>query len=190
MIETIDGILDERACLALIERIERLGPERARVQGDWSTREDARIRNNTRVWFEDAALARTIFAAIAPCVQALQRASSATLFVGTALRCEETFRGYRYRPGEHFAAHTDAPFVLDDGSRTLLTVLVYLNGDVVGGATRFNTGAGRIDEVVPAAGRACVFLHLLEHEGSPVVSGTKYVVRTNVVFSAGACDEP
>ncbi len=68
----------------------------------------------------------------------------------------------------------------EDGARTLLTVLVYLNGDVEGGATRFPDA--RIS-VAPVAGRACVFPHLLSHEGVVVQRGTKYALRTNVVFA-------
>ena len=70
-----------------------------------------------------------------------------------------------------------------------LTVLLYLSGGFEGGATEFNfLLSGRFDDndpvvsVVPEAGMALVFAHRILHRGAPVVSGRKYVLRTDVMY--------
>ena len=57
--------------------------------------------------------------------------------------------------------------------------MVYLNDTYEGGATRFES-----TKVVGSAGMALVFQHGLVHEGSKVTSGVKYVLRSDVMFSA------
>jgi hypothetical protein len=55
--------------------------------------------------------------------------------------------------------------------------MIYLNDDFKGGATTFN------DIVVrPKKGSALIFYPYLEHEGSEVLEGTKYVLRTDIMF--------
>jgi hypothetical protein len=75
-----------------------------------------------------------------------------------------------------------------------LTFLIYLNDDFTGGETRFyfpdTTGAGGLMArgVVPRTGSVLVFPQAntaaLIHEGSAVLSGTKYVVRSDVLYRA------
>ena len=179
----VDDVLGAATCLALIARIEGLGPEETLVRTSRGPRRDLELRNNTRVWFDDDDLAARIFSALLPALHQLVAAWPA-LLVGSPVRCERTFRGYRYRPGQRFALHSDSSVDDDDGARSLLTVLVYANDVDAGGATRFapfSSGAASV-EVVPRAGRACVFLHALPHESVAVDVGAKYAVRTNVMF--------
>jgi hypothetical protein len=59
--------------------------------------------------------------------------------------------------------------------------------DLVGGETRFYDGRRLVASITPAPGLALLHLHgdeCLEHEALPVVRGTKYVLRSDVVFSA------
>jgi hypothetical protein len=61
-------------------------------------------------------------------------------------------------------------------------VLVYFNGDFTGGETRFME---QLEEtIVPRAGLAAIFQHKLRHEGLPVLQGTKYAMRTDVIFES------
>jgi prolyl 4-hydroxylase len=65
---------------------------------------------------------------------------------------------------------------------TLHSVLVYFNEDFEGGATRFME---QVEETMqPRAGRAVVFQHKLRHEGCEVLRGTKYAMRTDVIYEA------
>ena len=63
--------------------------------------------------------------------------------------------------------------------------MVYLNDDFSGGATNFYNGDGTPNaRVQPKHGMALVFRHAQLHEGAPVTSGRKYVLRTDVMYSA------
>jgi hypothetical protein len=70
--------------------------------------------------------------------------------------------------------------------KSYLTFLIYLNDDFDGGETRFYLPQGVARGVVPRAGSATVFPQgntaSLIHEGSQVTRGTKYVIRTDVLY--------
>ena len=64
-----------------------------------------------------------------------------------------------------------------------VTLQLYLNEGFEGGATTFL--AGRDDTDVPCfpkTGMALVFVHNIYHEGSLLVDGRKYAVRTDVMY--------
>ena len=91
----------------------------------------------------------------------------------------ERLRFYRYLPGQSFAAHRDGYFLRENGQRSFLTFILYLNDDYTGGEIRF-LESEKI--VVPQLGQAIVFSHQLWHEGLPVTDGCKYVLRTDVIY--------
>lgn len=108
----------------------------------------------------------------------------------------------RYRNGGHFAPHVDGSNILDLNTRTLYTLLIYLNDCDAGGETFIlkgdqcravmkdeetkrihSTKDSRIGAVVPRRGRAAVFYHNVLHEGYPVVDGhEKYILRADVLY--------
>lgn len=95
----------------------------------------------------------------------------------------ERFRFYRYDPGQSFKRHYDGSFHRPNGEQSFLTLMVYLNAEFTGGQTVFYDAHDRLRaRVEPAAGIALVFDHQLIHEGAPVESGRKYVLRTDVMF--------
>ena len=65
-----------------------------------------------------------------------------------------------------------------------MTVILYLNDAYSGGKTRIGLTA-----IEPRTGTALVFPHELCHEGEAVTSGTKIVLRTDVMFRAAAGTE-
>ena len=108
----------------------------------------------------------------------------------------------------HFDATTRVPNSLDSSVmlKSLITVLVYLNdGDgeeFDGGETFyldyhssksgtrgsfFEARAGSKEKVIPKAGRVCCFEHDLYHSGAPLEWGTKFVMRTDILFE-DTCD--
>jgi hypothetical protein len=89
----------------------------------------------------------------------------------------ERFRFYRYDPGERFAPHTDGCFRRNNGQESLLTIMIYLNEGCEGGETNF----GDV-QIVPKAGMALIFDHYLLNEGAAVLSGRKYVLRSDVMY--------
>src|SRR5689334_19209573 len=101
LVFSIDGVLDAAACGALVERIERLGPEAAPITtaAGFVMRPD--IRNNTRVMFDDVALAAELYRRIAGAVPA-------RLHGRRLAGVNERFRCYRYAPGQRFGPTTTA----------------------------------------------------------------------------------
>ena len=171
-IRTLSGVLSDAECAEMIQRIEALGPAPAPITTlrGFVMRPD--IRNNERVMFDDVTLAAELFARVRHCVPPV---------VGRwrAMGTNERFRCYRYRPGQYFAPHSDGPFVRSPLERSLLTLLVYLNEDCEGGATRFPELER---EVIPARGLGLLFEHPELHEGAEVRAGIKYVLRTDVMY--------
>lgn len=136
---------------------------------------DSRIRNNTRVMWDDPALAAKLYARVAPFVPAAMCGAM------TPVGANERWRCYRYEPGQYFAPHYDGAFVRDAQEESLLTFIVYLNDDFTGGETAFNDFGV---SVRPKAGQALLFQHRLLHESTPLLSGTKYAARSDILYRA------
>lgn len=169
---TQSGALDASECAALISRIEALGPLEAPVETVSGPERRPGTRNNTRVIFDDVALAARLYERLAP------RLPEALLgWAPSGLN--ERFRGYRYAPGQYFKAHYDGSFRRSADEESRLTVLLYLNSDFEGGETA-QLDLPRV--VAPAVGLALLFQHWQLHEGCPVTAGQKYVLRSDVMF--------
>jgi len=108
-------------------------------------------------------------------VQAFNRRIAAAS--GTKAECGEPLQVLRYRPGQQFKPHRDC--IEPGGNQRMLTMLVYLNEDYIGGETEFlKTGA----KVKGSAGDAILFRNADSagnpdldslHAGLPVTSGVK-----------------
>ncbi len=174
-IRTVDNVLSAEACEALIARIEALGPTAAPVTTPRGFEMRPDIRNNTRVMFDDLGLAADLFAKVRSVIPD-ELEGMAPVSANERLRC------YRYAPGQYFAPHFDGSFVRSPNEKSLLTLMVYLNGPRLGGETCFPD----CDVTVrPSAGRALLFDHHLLHESKPLRAGLKYAVRSDVMFRAG-----
>jgi prolyl 4-hydroxylase len=142
----------------------------------------ASVRNNDRVILDDPALATRLF----------ERASS---FLPKEVEDDvisgfnERFRFYRYQPGQTFKVHRDGSFMrMMPCEFSRVTFMVYLNEQLSGGETRFFAGMREAMDreafltVRPETGMALIFRHDIFHEGSVVTKGTKYVLRTDVMY--------
>lgn len=116
-----------------------------------------------------------------------------------ALGLNARFRFYRYREGDYFAPHTDGSW---PGSRVIdgelvdnaypdrwsqFSFLLFLSGGYEGGATRFHVGERRVDIRTPLGGVLCFPhgthpLHCV-HSSTPIANGTKYIIRSDVLFT-------
>ena len=67
----------------------------------------------------------------------------------------------------------------NEHERSEITVLLYLSDGFVGGDTLFHDLDLR---VVPKTGTALLFEHRILHEGCAVLAGTKYVLRSDVMY--------
>jgi len=169
-IGTIDDIVDAAECAAHIDLSERTGFGAAPIVTAFgeAIRED--VRNNSRVMIDDFELAALIWA---------RARGRLPIFLDgrQAIAMNERFRYYRYRPGQRFNWHADAPFSRANGEVSQLSFITYLNDDFSGGETAVMKSV-----ITPKRGMALFFLHELLHEGRPVLSGTKYVMRTDVMY--------
>jgi hypothetical protein len=94
--------------------------------------------------------------------------------------CNPNIRLYKYCKGMSFGRHVDESCQVPGVGETRLTVLVYLSS-CVGGATCFEHGVA----FAPTAGAMLIHVHgthCLLHEGQAVVTGIKYVLRTDLVY--------
>jgi predicted 2-oxoglutarate/Fe(II)-dependent dioxygenase YbiX len=169
---TLDDVLTRDECAALVARIDAANPEVAPITTGAGVVLRPDIRNNERAIIDDLALARDLFARV-------EAALPSPLFGKRPVGANERFRCYRYQPGQRFAPHYDGAFARDEHERSELTFMVYLNEGFDGGNTAF------LDfevSAVPRAGSALLFQHQVLHEGCEVVTGTKYVLRSDVMY--------
>jgi predicted 2-oxoglutarate/Fe(II)-dependent dioxygenase YbiX len=164
-------------CAAFIEASEQQGYQAATVNTPAGPALITALRDNARVIVDDPALAAALWQRAKPLVPARIEDCE-------ALCLNKRFRFYRYDPGQTFAPHYDGPFRRDNGQESRLTFMVYLNDDFTGGTTAFYEDDDTpMVSVRPEPGMALVFEHHLLHEGAPVQSGRKNVLRTDVMYA-------
>ncbi|KAJ1456698.1 hypothetical protein M885DRAFT_517117 [Pelagophyceae sp. CCMP2097] len=116
--------------------------------------------------------------------------------------CNPNIRIYRYARDDAFGKHVDESSAVGDAV-TEATVLVYLNSSdtgppnkpqtraadgppsCAGGATVFHEPAGARVSFSPRLGAVLFHVHgdrCLEHEGAAVTAGSKFVLRTDVLY--------
>lgn len=172
VLEVVDGVLTPAECLEWIRRIDAEGPTAAPVSTSHGDVYRPDYRHNERVMFDDEAAAAGLFERV--------RGKFPERFGDwVAVGANERLRCYRYREGHFFAPHFDGSFQRRNGDTSLLTFIVYLNGDFAGGDTHF---PDLERSVVPMPGRAVLFNHHLLHESVSVRRGTKYAVRSDILY--------
>mmetsp|Transcript_13837 Transcript_13837/g.15269 ORF Transcript_13837/g.15269 Transcript_13837/m.15269 type:complete len:237 (-) Transcript_13837:40-750(-) len=106
------------------------------------------------------------------------------------------WRYCRYVRGHYFGKHSDGRYTKTMSYQSHLTFMLYLNGpqdkSFAGGSTNFVDRMGKPKyEIVPEPGLALVFLQAdsdLLHEGAKLRDGTKYILRTDVMYKFRAPD--
>lgn len=129
----------------------------------------------------------------------------------SAIGVNENFRILKYLAGEDFPIHVDPdysrPFGHPQyGNVSFLTLIVYLNDNFTGGDTVFYTTGPDLAKpinsvsvkqpstdshnkseyfrICPTAGTAVLFKHSIYHCGEKVLSGVKYTLRTDLMFTS------
>jgi hypothetical protein len=153
----IDGLLALDECEDLIRKAEMQGFSRARLQQAG--------RLNDESFVEYLALAETLKLRVADHVPMAE--------------VDDLIEIYRYGRGDEIQTHADMGRRIRNGLRSNATLLIYLSISFCGGHTIFTDTN---QTIVPAIGRAVVFSHHLPHRAEPVLSGTKYVARLDIVL--------
>lgn len=198
----IHNVFSHEECEALIARAETNGFGQALVNiGHGRQVEMTDVRNSDRSIIDDPVFAEEMWQRIRGAINDDPRLMSRKGFPDSfhALGLNERMRFLRYDKGNYFASHQDGSFRRGEeagldrrGEVSKVTCQMYLNEGFEGGATRFmewhdDTGLGF--DVVPRTGSVLLFQHNLLHEGSVLVSGRKYAIRTDVMYTNRADHE-
>ncbi len=166
---TIDDFLSVTACEDLILFSEQKGFEEATVGLKSGAKMMKGIRNNFRLMYKDVHLANQYWKILKPyCPSDIDDKQ--------VIGLNELFRFYKYESMQRFKRHIDGRFRRNE-EESRITFMIYLNTDYIGGETRFDDLT-----IQPKTGMALCFFHEQKHEGMPVLKGTKYVIRTDVMY--------
>jgi prolyl 4-hydroxylase len=170
----IPNFLTHEECVGFIEFAEKQGFEEALV----NTRAKGQVmlkdmRDNDRHIFQSIDLASQLWGLVEEHVP-----SDVDGWKANGLN--EQFRIYRYKNGQQFKVHPDGAFKRNENEHSKITVIIYLNEGFEGGETEFVMPHEVIE---PLAGTMLLFAHGQLHKGNPVPNGTKYVLRTDVMYT-------
>ena len=171
-IYTVNTVYSPEECQGYIALSENIGYESAPINVFGGAVVKPDVRNNARVILDDETLAEEVWSRVKP---HLPRVINGRRAIGL----NERLRFYRYDPGEKFEPHVDGYYMRPNGEQSMLTFMLYLNEGFEGGETKFQDGI----TIKPETGMILVFRHALYHEGAAVISGRKYVLRSDVMFS-------
>ena len=174
---TLDNVISRYECADWINKIDSLDPKMAPITTMKGEVYKSEYRNNERVMINSPDYANSLFGRI-------KDRLPSSIFGASIVGLNELFRCYRYKPGMKFLPHSDGCYSRDDGERSYYTLLIYLNEVDSGGETAFYVEPEI--KITPKAGSILVFQHDITHEGCEVVSGIKYVVRTDVMYRCNA----
>jgi prolyl 4-hydroxylase len=166
----ISDFFSAEECETYIELSENMGYGDAPITTAFGFVMRPDIRNNTRVILDDEDRAKSLWERAKEYLPKFDSSHP----VGV----NERFRFYRYDPGEKFAWHRDGHFQRENGEKSYLTFMIYLNDDFEGGETSFRFG-----KIPPKKGMGLFFHHPLLHQGDEVTKGRKYVLRTDVMYA-------
>ena len=178
---TISSFFSAAECAAEIAHAETLGFTDAPITTSQGMVMMKDVRNNDRVMSDDPQRGAMLWDRVSEFVP--------SLFINQwrAFGVNERLRYYRYDPGQLFNWHLDGAFARSEDEKSFFTFMVYLNDDFEGGETSFHDGRPAFRDlghfrVKPETGMALLFHHPIRHRGDTVVSGRKYVLRTDVMY--------
>lgn len=167
---TIENFLTKDECDNLLIFSEQKGYEEAKVSLSSGAKMMKGLRNNYRLMYQDQNLADEYW-------NILKNYCPEKIEENEAVGLNEQFRFYKYESSQRFKRHIDGRFKRNEKEESRITFMIYLNDDFEGGETKFDNVT-----IVPQAGTALCFIHEQKHEGCPVTEGTKYVIRTDVMY--------
>lgn len=169
----IDDFLHPQECQRFIALSEEIGFSEAVISTDDGDQVMKDARNNDRILYDDKDLAERLFRRARPHLPPQIDGWTPSGF-------NDRFRFYRYTSEQYFKWHQDGTHRVSPNEESFLTFIIYLNDDFRGGATEFAW-----EKIQAKAGRALVFPHRLRHQGATIISGSKYVLRTDVMYTGG-----
>ena len=98
---------------------------------------------------------------------------------------KKAFTLIQYKQGGHFSAHHDGVYETQENERSFWSLTMYLNDVDIsqGGATKLLDPDISISSIQPSQGSALLFFQPKTlHAGEPLISGEKFLLRTDVMF--------
>lgn len=158
-----------------IQFSEQLGYQTALIRTVSGQQHLPAIRQNQRLELANPVLSQQLFHRL----QQRTRTIAHAQVLNDAVAIYPLWRYYRYLPGDHFKWHRDGIVRDSQGRCSRFTLLIYLNSDYQGGATQFREAS-----ILPRTGMALLFPHQLLHQGERLRVGCKYVLRSDILFTA------
>ncbi|WP_299121839.1 2OG-Fe(II) oxygenase [uncultured Tenacibaculum sp.] len=168
---TIENFFTVDECKEYLELYKNTTFEEAKISIDGKQVMNKNIRNNDRHIFFNQKLAENLW-------YKLKQFVPEKVGFYKALELNEMFRVYKYSTGQRFKMHIDGSFRRNLNEESLYSFLIYLNDNFEGGETDFR----KLFTIAPKQGTALVFRHRLKHEGKEIISGVKYVLRTDIMY--------
>ncbi|KAG2387655.1 hypothetical protein C9374_001249 [Naegleria lovaniensis] len=186
----IDAILSTDECEQLIQATEQLGYQ------DIDQEYLKEYRNSQRVLVISKKLANLLWARIVPFMQLSDYEGVKPYGFDNKgkwkpIGINECLRFNKYSEGTFFKPHMDAQFIRNDNEKSIFTVLIYLDDTKYGTNLLKKVSMNGSNNVMsfrtlgciaPKRGTAAIFNHDLYHEGNTVLNGSKYVLRTELIF--------
>lgn len=167
----VEDFLSQEDCENFLQKYENENFEEAKVSIDGEQVMFKGIRNNDRYMFFDETLAEDLWNKVKEFVPS-------KIGFYKAIGLNEMFRVYKYSEGQRFKMHIDGSYRRNLEEESFLSFIIYLNDDFRGGETEFRN----LFVVKPEKGKALIFRHRLRHEGKEIISGVKYVLRTDIMY--------
>ncbi|CAF1204171.1 unnamed protein product [Rotaria sordida] len=102
------------------------------------------------------------------------------------MNLNERIRICRYEPGQYFTPHFDGIYKRSYMEQSQLTIMAYLNDSFTGGNTNFLDDSSKPHPITyalkPETGMVLIFQHEMFHEGEAVLTGKKYIMRSDVMY--------
>lgn len=174
----VEDVLNSNECDELISKSEAIGYERASLFDKNNVKYFyTDIRDSMRCIVDDKNFASVL-------EQRLSHLIPKTYGGKNYHSINPRFRFLKYDDIEHhFTPHTDGHYSTDT-IVSMVTILIYLNSDYVGARTSLNLDAKTIiGEIVPSVGLVYLFDQDILHSVPNLISGTKYVIRTELMYS-------
>lgn len=168
----VEGFFTPEECKGFIDFSEKQGYEESLIRSKEGEVMNKEIRDNDRVIWDNPQVAEQLWALVKDMMPA-------DIEGYEPIGLNERFRFYRYKDGQQFKPHIDGPFRRSETEKSKITLLIYLNEDFEGGATTLVLEG---EDVIPKEGMLFLFEHKIMHCGRPVTEGTKYVLRTDVMY--------
>jgi predicted 2-oxoglutarate/Fe(II)-dependent dioxygenase YbiX len=191
------GVLTPSQCKELIEVSEGTGHYAAALVNTGFGRQErmAHVRKSDRVMIDNPALAEYIFRRIRSVDSDTASSSSAMPERQgmVAREINERIRFLRYDVGGTFRIHRDGMYRRGTeekkGDKSFLTMLLYLNdgSEYEGCRTRLYSTVGDDSaewvDFPPTAGGMLIHDHSVLHSATPLISGRKYVIRSDIMYT-------